>query len=258
MNYQFEVDFASGGFGSQDQGADMKRVAKTKSSSRTNTNEPDSHNDRAVLRERRKIVQTHAQLQAQIQAQIHERASALENENATLRSRIEVLERLAYVDSLTGLPNRLALEQHIARAHDHARASGETLAFAIADIDFFKLVNDRFGHATGDAVLREVGLILRSHCRITDLAARLGGEEFAIVMPGLSRREAFNACQRLRRAVEEFDWSSITHGLKITLSIGLSDSTCDTPDATLALADRQMYRAKLEGRNRVRATRGVL
>ena len=122
MNYQFEVDFASGGFGSQDQGADMKRVAKTKSSSRTNTNEPDSHNDRAVLRERRKIVQTHAQLQAQIQAQIHERASALENENATLRSRIEVLEQLAYVDSLTGLPNRLALEQHIARAHDHARA----------------------------------------------------------------------------------------------------------------------------------------
>jgi diguanylate cyclase (GGDEF)-like protein len=175
-----------------------------------------------------------------------------------LRSRIEVLERLAFVDALTSLPNRLALEQHIACAHDHARASGETLAFAIADIDLFKLVNDRFGHATGDAVLREVGLILRSHCRITDLAARLGGEEFAIIMPGLTRREAFNACQRLRRAVEDFDWSSITNGLKITLSIGLTDSICETPAATLALADRQMYRAKLEGRNRVRATRGGL
>jgi diguanylate cyclase (GGDEF)-like protein len=166
--------------------------------------------------------------------------------------------RPTFVDSLTGLPNRLALEQHIAHAFNHARASGETLAFAIADIDFFKLVNDRFGHAIGDAVLREVGAILRSHCRITDLAARLGGEEFAVIMPGLTRREAFNACQRLRRAVEEFDWSAITQGMKITLSIGLSDSICESATATLALADRQMYRAKLEGRNRVRATRSAL
>jgi diguanylate cyclase (GGDEF)-like protein len=186
-----------------------------------------------------------------------ERASRLETENAILRARIEELERLAFVDSLTGLPNRLALEEHIRLAFDHARETGETLAFAIADIDLFKLVNDRFGHATGDAVLREVGLILRSHCRITDLAARLGGEEFAIIMPGLTRREAFNACQRLRLAVEEFDWSAITQGLKITLSIGLTDSVCESPAETLALADRQMYRAKLEGRNRVRATRST-
>ena len=246
MNHHIEAECASSGFGQTVQGADMARVVKTKRPSGIISDAPIRQDNRAILLERRKM------------AQIHERASVLENENATLRSRIEVLEQLAYVDSLTGLPNRLALEQHIARAHDHARASGETLAFAIADIDFFKLVNDRFGHATGDAVLKEVGLILRSHCRITDLAARLGGEEFAIVMPGLSRREAFNACQRLRRAVEEFDWSSITHGLKITLSIGLTDSIGETPAATLALADRQMYRAKLEGRNRVRATRGGL
>jgi diguanylate cyclase (GGDEF)-like protein len=185
----------------------------------------------------------------------HERASRLETENSILRARVEELERLAFVDSLTGLPNRLALEQHITHAHNHARETGETLAFAIADIDLFKLVNDRFGHATGDAVLREVGSILRSHCRITDLAARLGGEEFAIIMPGLTRREAFHACQRLRLAVEEFDWTSITQGLKITLSIGLTDSICESPAQTLAMADRQMYRAKLEGRNRVRATR---
>ena len=239
-----EAVSVSSGFRQQVQGEDMERVAKTKRSTRSFLDAPIRQDDQAILTERRKI------------AQIHERASNLENENATLRSRIEVLEQLAFVDSLTGLPNRLALEQHITRAHDHAQVSGETLAFAIADIDLFKLVNDRFGHATGDAVLREVGLLLRSHCRITDLAARLGGEEFAIVMPGLTRREAFNACQRLRCAVEEFDWSSITHGLKITLSIGLTDSICESPEATLALADRQMYRAKHEGRNRVRATRG--
>jgi diguanylate cyclase (GGDEF)-like protein len=241
-----KAELASSNFGQQVQGADMERVTRTKRSTRIVTDEPIRQDDQAVLLERRKI------------AQIHERASNLENENATLRSRIEVLEQLAFVDSLTSLPNRLALEQHIKCAHDHARKTGETLAFAVADIDLFKLVNDRFGHATGDAVLREVGLILRSHCRITDFAARLGGEEFAIIMPGLSRREAFNACQRLRLAVEEFDWSSITHGLKITLSIGLTGSICETPAATLALADRQMYRAKLEGRNRVRATRGGL
>jgi two-component system, cell cycle response regulator len=241
-----EADFVSSEFRQRVQGTDMERVAKTKRLTRIVTDEPIHQEDQMALFERRKI------------AQIHERASVLEIENATLRSRIEVLEQLAFADALTGLPNRLALEGHIRRAHDHARATGETLAFAIADIDLFKLVNDRFGHATGDAVLREVGLILRSHCRITDLAARLGGEEFAIVMPGLTRREAFNACQRLRRAVEEFDWSSITYGLKITLSIGLTDSICESPEATLALADRQMYRAKLEGRNRVRATRSGL
>jgi diguanylate cyclase (GGDEF)-like protein len=240
-----ETEFVSGGFRAQAQGAVMERSPKTKRSSRIVIDEPVGHDDQMSVLERRKL------------AQINERASVLENENAALRSRIEVLEQLAFADALTGLPNRLALEQHIRRAHDHARATGETLAFAIADIDLFKLVNDRFGHATGDAVLREVGLILRSHCRITDLAARLGGEEFAIVMPGLTRREAFNACQRLRRAVEEFDWSSITHGLKVTLSIGLTDSICESPEATLALADRQMYRAKLEGRNRVRATRSA-
>ena len=238
------ADFVSSGFGQQVEGANMEQTPKSKHSSRIVSDGPSRHDDQTILLERRKL------------AQVHERASVLERENAVLRSRIEVLEQLAYVDSLTGLPNRLALEQHITQAHDHARETGETLAFAIADIDLFKLVNDRFGHATGDAVLRAVGLILRSHCRITDLAARLGGEEFAIVMPGLTRREAFNACQRLRRAVEEFDWSSITHGLQITLSIGLTDSLCETPAATLALADRQMYRAKLEGRNRVRDTRG--
>lgn len=238
------VDFASGGFEQRVQGADMDQVSKTKRTTRIVADQPIRQDDQAISLERRKM------------SQIHERTLLLENENATLRSRIEELEQLAFVDSLTGLPNRLSLEQHITRAHGHARASGETLAFAIADIDLFKLVNDRFGHATGDAVLREVGSILRSHCRITDLAARLGGEEFAIVMPGLTRREAFNACQRLRRAVEEFDWSAITQGLQVTLSIGLTDSICDTPAATLALADRQMYRAKLEGRNRVRATRG--
>ena len=240
------ADVTSSGFEQRVQGADMERVSKARQITRIVMDQPIRQDNRTILLERREM------------AQLHERASVLENENLTLRSRIEVLEQLAFVDSLTGLPNRLSLEQHIARAHDHARASGETLAFAVADIDLFKLVNDRFGHATGDAVLREVGSILRSHCRITDLAARLGGEEFAIVMPGLTRREAFNACQRLRRAVEEFDWSSITRGLKVTLSIGLTDSVCETPAATLALADRQMYRAKLEGRNRVRATRGEL
>jgi diguanylate cyclase (GGDEF)-like protein len=247
MNFtNIEAESVSSRLGLQVQGADMARVPKIKSSARIFVDAPIRQNDQITLLERRKM------------AQIHERATVLEHENAVLRSRVELLEQLAYVDSLTGLPNRLALEGHIAHAHDHARATGETLAFAIADIDLFKLVNDRFGHATGDAVLREVGLILRSHCRITDLAARLGGEEFAIVMPGLTRREAFNACQRLRRAVEDFDWSSITHGLQITLSIGLTDSICETPAATLELADRQMYRAKLEGRNRVRATRGGL
>lgn len=223
------------------QGANVSQIPKTKRSV-VITDGPS--NSATQLQERR------SELRSQ-----HERASRLETENAILRARVEELERLAFVDSLTGLPNRLALEQHITHAHNHARATGETLAFAIADIDLFKLVNDRFGHATGDAVLREVGSILRSHCRITDLAARLGGEEFAIIMPGLTRREAFHACQRLRQAVEEFDWTSITQGLKITLSIGLTDSICESPAQTLAMADRQMYRAKLEGRNRVRATR---
>jgi diguanylate cyclase (GGDEF)-like protein len=235
-----------GMFMGQTQGANMERIQKTTRSARIISDEPLLDTPKMTMLERRKMVQA------------HEHASRLETENTILRSQVEELERLAFADTLTGLPNRLVLEQHFIRAHDHARATGETLAFAIADIDLFEQMNDRYGHATGDAVVREVAAILRSNGRITDLAARLGGEEFAIVMPGLIRHEAFNAYQRLRRAVEEFDWSSITHGLRITLSIGLTDSICETPAATLPMADRQMYRAKLEGRNRVLATRGGL
>ena len=182
-----------------------------------------------------------------------QRAVMLEAENSNLRSRIELLERLAFLDALTGLPNRLALDEHIALAFDRACASGETLALAVADIDHFKGVNDRYGHAMGDAVLREMGAILLAHCRVTDLAARFGGEEFVVVLPGLAHRAAMDTCERLRRTVEVFDWCSLASGLSVTLSIGVSVATSgsDSPSVALALADSQMYRAKRDGRNRV-------
>ena len=179
-----DADSTSSGFEQRVQGADMERVSKTKRSSRIILDAPIRQDDWTTLLERRKM------------AQIHERASALENENLALRSRIEVLEQLAFVDSLTGLPNRLSLEQHITRAHDHARASGETLAFAIADIDLFKLVNDRFGHATGDAVLREVGLILRSQ-NWRPTAGNCGSREVSVAPD--ARRTGCGAPARLAR-----------------------------------------------------------
>jgi len=126
------------------------------------------------------------------------------------------------------------------------------LSVMIGDIDFFKKINDRFSHATGDAVLRQVGAILREHTRGSDVVARYGGEEFVIAFPETELDEAAAFCERLRQKIESHPWRDIHADLAVTMSMGLNgDVGLGSVEKMLAAADALLYQAKHAGRNRV-------
>lgn len=162
--------------------------------------------------------------------------------------------RDAHADPLTGLANRRALEAWL-QQHLPAVEQGRPLTVLLLDLDFFKQVNDRFGHGVGDAVLRRVAALMLPLCRETDLAVRYGGEEFLFALGGVHAEAAAPVAERLRAAVAAEDWQALAPGLRVTVSIGLA-STRELPGALEAqalftLADRRLYAAKLAGRNQV-------
>jgi diguanylate cyclase len=156
------------------------------------------------------------------------------------RLRADGLLRMSLEDPLTGLAHRRRLDEELA-------AGPTAQAVALVDVDHFKLVNDRFSHQIGDEVLRTLARLLRAGCRGADLAARYGGEEFAVLLRDLSAAEAFEAAERIRQMVEEFDWAIIAPGLAVTVSIGVALGDGDL----ISTADRRLYEAKNAGRNRV-------
>jgi diguanylate cyclase (GGDEF)-like protein len=165
---------------------------------------------------------------------------------------VELIEAV-HVDVLTGLANRRYLDLHLPALFDQMRAEGRSLGIALADIDHFKGINDRYSHTVGDQVLRTVGKILRAACRPSDMAARYGGEEFVLMLPDTPLAHARAACQRLRAAVAGYPWGEINAGLKVTVSIGVTDDQGQANAIEmLSSADRQLYEAKRSGRNCVR------
>lgn len=165
---------------------------------------------------------------------------------------LDKLERQTFEDALTGLANRRRLEQRLGDEFALALRHGRPLTVAMADIDDFKTVNDRFSHAVGDATLRATARILSGHVRQTDLVARFGGEEFVIVLAETDAKAAHGVCEKLRAAVAQHNWGAIHPGLSLTISIGLSaDTSVAGAERMLALADRNLYSAKSAGRNRV-------
>jgi diguanylate cyclase (GGDEF)-like protein len=165
---------------------------------------------------------------------------------------VELVEAV-HVDVLTGLANRRYLDLHLPAMFDQMRAEDRGLGIALADIDHFKGINDRYSHAIGDDVLRTVGKILRAACRPSDMAVRYGGEEFVLMLPDTRLAHARAACQRLRAAVAGYPWTEIHAGLKVTVSIGVTDDQGQANAAAmLSSADAQLYEAKRAGRNCVR------
>ena len=154
-------------------------------------------------------------------------------------------------DPLTGALNRRGLQE----ALDPLLRSGAPLALALLDFDHFKQVNDRFGHPVGDQVLATSAQLLRSSIRGSDFLARLGGEEFCVVLEGCDQDRARQVCEQLRRRIETHDWTQLAPELLLTVSIGTAASPGgpDGPglDRLIEQADRAMYAAKLAGRNRV-------
>jgi diguanylate cyclase (GGDEF)-like protein len=184
---------------------------------------------------------------------VREEAESYRAERDRLAEANVQLSEAANVDALTGLANRRYLDANLDRMFTAIRLTRHALSIALADIDNFKLINDRFSHAIGDEVLRVVGRILRAACRPSDLAVRYGGEEFVLALPDTTLEHARAACQRLRAAVAGHPWHLIHEGLQVTISIGVtSDAAFEDAAAMLANADRQLYEAKRAGRNCVR------
>ncbi len=155
---------------------------------------------------------------------------------------------LATIDSLTGLPNRRLLDDALARACAEALRTDAPLSVLMIDIDHFKAHNDRFGHQSGDALLRLVGASLRDTSRAMDVAARFGGEEFCVVMPGADLATAAAAGERVRAAI-----SQIAAEQPVTASVGVACAPEHgrTPTDLTRAADEALYAAKHGGRNRV-------
>ena len=168
------------------------------------------------------------------------------------RTETERYRRLAMEDSLTGLANRRQLDERLEALMRDAAKAGAAVTVALADVDHFKGINDRFSHAVGDEVLRCVGEVLRVHCRLGDIVGRYGGEEFMLVFRNLEIGPAAEICERVRRAIEGWDWKSIHPQLRVTLSMGLACSaSLDTPQGLLDAADHWLYEAKHHGRNQI-------
>jgi diguanylate cyclase (GGDEF)-like protein len=156
----------------------------------------------------------------------------------------------AVIDQLTGMLNRKALGVRVHELAQQSEITGQTVGLIVADLDHFKDINDTHGHTAGDAVLKEVAYLLRKHLRAFDLAYRLGGEEFLILVPGSDLRQAAELAERLREAVS----AEAIGGVRVTMSIGVAASPAGERfdyAAVFAKADAALYRAKDLGRDRV-------
>lgn len=172
-----------------------------------------------------------------------------------LRTRLEETVEMAILDPLTDLHNRRYMTSHLKTLFEDASQRGKPLSILVLDIDHFKAVNDGYGHAAGDSVLREFASRLRRNIRGIDLACRLGGEEFVVVMPETDLTKAYLVGERLRQciAAAPFYAGETVGVLQVTASVGVAalEFADDTPELILRRADQALYCAKRDGRNRV-------
>jgi len=186
----------------------------------------------------------------QVNERLHTRLNDAEGKLQEQAQQIESQLVEARTDPLTGLPNRRAFDDELARRVAEWRRKNTTFCLMMLDLDRFKLLNDRYGHPAGDYVLRGVAEVMRRTLREMDVAARIGGEEFAVILPSTNSVDALRAVQRMRRAVaaETFNFEDIQ--LRQTVSLGLS--AVDVGDDSISLvkrADEALYAAKHGGRD---------
>ena len=179
-----------------------------------------------------------------------ERLRARAEEARQLRAALEEARRAAQTDPLTALPNRRAFEETLAALIE----GGERLCLALLDVDRFKAINDAQGHAAGDLVLREVAAVLQAGRPAGEWPARIGGDEFAVVLPGSGRAEAEARAEALRRSIAALEFLPPGDGppFTVTASIGVAEhKPGEGPEALIARADQALYAAKRGGRDRV-------
>jgi diguanylate cyclase len=185
------------------------------------------------------------------ESMLRERLEQLEKESFDLRSRMLEAHHLALLDTVTGLPNRLAYEERITQEYARWRRFGEPLSMLVWDVDDFKSINDRFGHQAGDKALRVIAQSLRTRLRETDFIARFGGEEFVCLLCGSSGKEALKVADEMRKSVEDNGFHSSGKPVAVTISCGVASFLQgDQVESVFRRADKALYEAKRSGKNR--------
>jgi diguanylate cyclase (GGDEF)-like protein len=169
-----------------------------------------------------------------------------------LKEAYKRIEELAELDELTGSFNRRCIMRMLDEELARAARSGSPCSIALIDLDWFKRINDAYGHPTGDEVLRTFAITMFANIRSIDRFGRYGGEEFLLVLPDMTVDGAVRALDRLREIIADLDWSAFSPGMRVTISAGVATLRPDeTPDTFLARADSALYSAKAKGRNRI-------
>lgn len=202
-------------------------------------------------------IQTHNQ-QEQIEREesqrelraLAQRVREMEAESSELKSKLDIAQHKATRDPLTHLPNRLAFEDRLSLEMARWKRLVLPLSMVIWDIDFFKNINDNYGHKSGDKALVVIAKLLSKHCRQTDFIARFGGEEFVMLLPDTDAGTALLVADKLRVTVEKANFRAGGDKISITLSCGISQAVeGDSKESIFERADKALYKAKQSGRN---------
>ncbi len=179
-----------------------------------------------------------------------QKLAILDAESKELKNKLIIAHGMAMRDPLTGLPNRLAYEENVNIEIARWRRYHTPLTMVVWDIDFFKKINDTYGHKAGDKTLIIIANLLTEHCRETDFVARLGGEEFIMLLPNTDGGSALILANKIRNIIEKTGFNSGGSRIAITISCGLSQfHQADSGESVFERADQALYKAKAEGRN---------
>jgi diguanylate cyclase (GGDEF)-like protein len=189
--------------------------------------------------------------------ELEQRMLSLQRENLDLVVKNRALSEVSSRDALTGLYNRWYVIEKIDSEINRAMRHGSPMSLLMLDVDHFKRINDTWGHAAGDDVLRAIGKLLRESCRVYDVPGRYGGEEFCIVLPETKPGNTSVVAERIRKRLESTELACGGEPITVTASIGIAgmeapaDDEILSPAALIDRADRALYSAKSRGRNRI-------
>lgn len=197
-----------------------------------------------------KIKRDNLRLQTELQHALRE----VREKNAQLEQSLERVEQMAATDPLTGLYNRRHFGKVIDQMFAEAQRHSKDLSCVMIDLDGYKQLNDAFGHQVGDQLLVTAGKVINANMRRSDVAARYGGDEFVLLLPHADVNEAAHVADRIREQFKDASATILNRDLGVTMSIGISSLVGGLPphaDLLVALADKALYRAKEQGRNRI-------
>ncbi len=217
---------------------------------------PFTEEERRLIHELFDVIRIAGESEARFQ-ELEQRMLSLQRENLDLVVRNRTLSEVSSRDALTGLYNRSYVIEKIDSEINRAMRHGSPMSLLMLDIDHFKRINDTWGHAAGDEVLKNIGKVLRESCRVYDVPGRYGGEEFCIVLPETKLGNTTVVAERIRQRLESTESMCGADSIVVTASIGIAgmdESANDeilSPAALIDRADRALYSAKSRGRNRI-------